>query len=289
LIIIIKVTKSDNIQEDNNIQENDNDQITEVSNNDQGQTSTSEKYFKNVSQIQEITDNNNASVQNEVSDIHQQSDDDDLKSALTSLLSKKKYKDGDLEHALKSLLFSNKRNCDQNKVDLDSTDRSLLNKKDPFYLDLSSFTPTNEELYDLNTEKNTCLSKNSITKSYNSNHPQRIGYDYQAQSSQSRNHQKIISDRAKLNKSLNSQRIINEQLSQFNNSQEIIDDRTQSSQSSNYQEIIDDRTQSSQSRRRHQEDNRTWYKNQHCRQLSLESISTSSPVSNKEIIGVNFI
>ena len=61
------------------------------------------KDFEN-DQIQEISDSDNVSVQDKGPEIQQNNPNDDLESALISLLSKKKTKDSDLEYALRSLL-----------------------------------------------------------------------------------------------------------------------------------------------------------------------------------------
>jgi len=152
------------------------------------------KDFEN-DQIQEISDSDNVSVQDKGPEIQQNNPNDDLESALISLLSKKKTKDSDLEYALRSLLKEKtKKNRDdlystdqslnkkdyhyQDENDLDSTDQLLLNKNEPFHLDLSSIRPShyedeqidltlpikqhyniekNNHLYDLTTKANSSI------------------------------------------------------------------------------------------------------------------------------------
>jgi len=122
------------------------------------------KDFEN-DQIQEISDSDNVSVQDKGPEIQQNNPNDDLESALISLLSKKKTKDSDLEYALRSLLKEKtKKNRDdlystdqslnkkdyhyQDENDFNSTDQLLLNKNEPFHLDLLSIRPIDKSYED---------------------------------------------------------------------------------------------------------------------------------------------
>ncbi|CAG8616714.1 1054_t:CDS:2 [Funneliformis caledonium] len=96
--------------------------------------------FEDISQVQEISDNDYVFVQDKVPNMQQNESDDDLESTLISLLSKKKTKGVDLKHALELLLSKEKarKDHDQNGNDHDSTDRSLLNEKEHHHQNLDS-------------------------------------------------------------------------------------------------------------------------------------------------------